>query len=108
MDATSMNKVTDAIERETSIGATDAARAAASAAYNPEDLNKALARVATKLAALRGNANATGGAGGAVKKSADAGWPLDLSTSEFRTSTRKAEAAPTWGFDPALGETAKR
>lgn len=97
----------DESDREVSMGATTAAAAEAGAAYKLEDLHKVLARVATTVAALRGNA-ATSAAAGAVKKSAEPGWPLDLSSSEFRTSTRKAEAVPPWGYDPSLDERAKR
>ncbi len=71
-------------------------------AANPEDLHKALARLGKELEALRGAApKEEAGSGERVSKAADAAWPHDMNTEEFRKGVRKDESAPEWGYDPA-------
>lgn len=92
----------DESEKETSIVAAGAALGSSAFAENAEDLNKALARVAKELGALRGDRPAPKETAGAkLEKADDVAWPFDMNTSEFREGVKKAEEKPTWGDDPA-------
>ena len=92
----------DESEKETSLVAAGAAIGNSAFAENAEDLNKALARVAKELHALRGERPASKvTAGNKVDKADDTAWPLDMNTPEFRDGVKKAEGRPAWGDDPA-------
>lgn len=92
----------DESEKETSLVAAGAAIGNSAFAENAEDLNKALARVAKELDALRGERPASKvTAGDKVDKADDTAWPLDMNTPEFRDGVKKAEWRPAWGDDPA-------
>jgi hypothetical protein len=93
----------DETEKEISPVAAEAALGSSAFAENAEDLNKALARLAKDLEALRGGKPPAPGAD--VKKADDVAWPFDLNSREFRDGVRKAEDAPAWGYDdePAAG-----
>jgi hypothetical protein len=91
----------DASEKETSLVAAGTALGSSAFAQNAEDLNKALARVAKELSALRGDRPAPQDTPSKVDKAEDVAWPLDMNTSEFRDGVKKAEGKPAWGDDPA-------
>lgn len=93
----------DESEKETSIVAAGAALGSSAFAENAEDLNKALARVAKELDALRGDRPAPKAAAGPkVEKAGDVAWPFDMNTREFRDGVKKADDQPAWGEDPAV------
>lgn len=92
----------DETEKETSPVALEAALGSSAFASNPEDLNKALARLGKELQALRGPTQKEDKGGDAkVAKGQDAPWPFDMNTPEFREGVRKADADAAWGHDPA-------
>ena len=92
----------DESEKETSPVALEAALGNSAFASNPEDLNKALARLGKELQALRGPTQKEDKSGDPkVAKGQDAPWPFDMNTPEFREGVRKAEDGPAWGPDPA-------
>jgi hypothetical protein len=90
----------DESEKETSLLAAEAALGSSAFAENAEDLNKALARVAKELEALRGTAPAKPAPAAKVEKADDVAWPFDMNTPEFREGVEKAAPKPTWGDDP--------
>lgn len=93
----------DESEKETAVVAAGAALGSSAFAENAEDLNKALARVAKELGALRGDRPAPkDNAAVNVEKRDDVPWPLDMNTPEFREGVKKGEEKPTWGDDPAV------
>lgn len=89
----------DDSETEISPVAAGAALGSSAFAHNAEDLNKALAKVAKELDALRGGARTP--AGTKVQKVHGVDWPSDMNTREFREGVKKAEDKPAWGEDPA-------
>lgn len=96
---------TDDSEKETSPVALEAALGNSTFAANPEDLHKALGRLAKEISALRGGTSAEGTKGGKVEtekgaKPAEVAWPFDMNTPAFRENVHKAEEGPAWGFDP--------
>ena len=92
----------DKSEKEVSPVALEAALGNSAFASNPEDLNKALARLGKELEALRGPTQKEDKSGDPkVTKGEDAPWPFDMNTPEFREDVRKAEDGPAWGPDPA-------
>lgn len=92
----------DETEKEISPVAAEAALGSSAFAANPEDLNKALARLGKELQALRGPTQKEDKGGDAkVTKGEDTPWPFDMNTPEFREGVRKAEDGPAWGPDPA-------
>jgi len=92
----------DETEKETSPVALEAALGSSAFASNPEDLNKALARLGKELQALRGPTQKEDKDDDAkVAKGEDAPWPFDMNTPEFRDGVRKAAAEGAWGHDPA-------
>ncbi len=86
----------DDSEKEISPVAAEPAIGNAAFASNPEDLTKSLALLAKDLDALRGQPEADA----PVEKRADAEWPLDMNSREFREGVRKGEDGLAWGFDP--------
>lgn len=96
----------DRSEKEISPVAAEPALGSSAFAENAEDLDKALARLAKDLDALRGGKPPAGDA--EVKKTGEVAWPFDLNSREFRDGVRKAEDAPAWGYDhePAAGAKA--
>lgn len=100
----------DESEKETSPVALEAALGSAAFASNPEDLHKALGRLAKDLAGLRGEAPAVEpkAQGEKVAKEHHAEWPFDMNTKAFREGVQKAEDGPAWGYDPGPADaTAK-
>lgn len=100
----------DESEKETSPVALEAALGNAAFASNPEDLHKALGRLAKDLAGLRGEAPADKpkAEGEKVAKEHHAEWPFDMNTKAFREGVQKAEDGPAWGYDPGRADaTAK-
>lgn len=91
----------DDSEKETSPVALEEALGNAAFASNPEDLHKALGRLAKDLAGLRGTAPAEKPKTESqrVAKEHDAEWPFDMNTKTFREGVHKAEDAPAWGYD---------
>lgn len=100
----------DESEKELSPVALEAALGNAAFASNPEDLHKALEKLAKDIAGLRegeaqrktskeSDGNAT-----EVAKS-DADWPSDMNTKTFREGITKAGDEPTWGYDPREDNT---
>lgn len=96
----------DQSEKETSPAALEAALGNAAFASNPEDLNKALARLTKDLAALRSDSptDKPKAEGEKVAKGNDAEWPFDMNTKAFREGVRKAEDGPAWGYDPGRAD----
>lgn len=88
----------DETEKEISPVAAEPALGGSAFAENAEDLSKRLDRLRKELGALRGEGKPPAGK---VAKAAEAVWPSDLNTPEFREGVRKNEADPTWGDDPA-------
>jgi hypothetical protein len=100
----------DDSEKETSPVALVAALGNAAFASNPEDLHKALGRLAKDLAGLRAAAPAEKptAEGEKVAKEHHAEWPFDMNTKTFREGVHKAEDGPAWGYDPGrVDATAK-
>lgn len=99
----------DDSEKETSPVALEAALSNAAFASNPEDLHKALGRLAKDLAGLRGAEKPKPQAeGDKVAKEHHAEWPFDMNTKTFREGVHKAEDGPAWGYDPGRADaTAK-
>jgi len=89
-------------ETETALTAAGAALGNSAFAENADDLNKALARTAEELKALRGERGGkkTTPADDKVEKAQDLAWPFDMNTAEFREGVKKAEDTPAWGEDP--------
>lgn len=100
----------DESEKELSPVALEAAIGNAAFASNPEDLHKALEKLAKDIAGLReGEAprkasKESDGNDAEVAKS-DADWPSDMNTKAFRDGIKKAGEEPTWGYDPRGGDT---
>ena len=100
----------DESEKETSPVALEAALGNSAFAANPEDLQKALARLAKEISGLRGGSATEEPKADTekVSKAQEAEWPFDMNTKSFREGVEKAEVGPTWGYDPGRAEeTAK-
>jgi len=100
----------DDSEKETSPVALEAALSNTAFASNPEDLHKALGRLAKDLAGLRGAvpAEKSKPQGEKIAKEHHPEWPFDMNTKTFREGVHKAENGPAWGYDPGRADaTAK-
>ena len=94
----------DDSEKEISPVAAEPGLGSAAFASNPEDLTKSLARLAKDLETLRDKPAAESGA---VAKTTEAEWPLDMNSREFREGVQKGEDGLAWGFDPGREPTTK-
>jgi hypothetical protein len=95
----------DDSEKETSPVALEAALGNSAFAENPEDLQKALGRLAKEISSLRGAVKTkkskedTENAGEKDAKADTTVWPFDMNTRAFREGVQKNEEGPAWGYD---------
>jgi hypothetical protein len=97
----------DESEKEISPVALEAALSNSAFASNPEDLQKALGRLAKEISGLRREpaTEEPKTDGDQVAKVQDTEWPFDMNTRPFREGVQKAEDGPAWGYDPNRAES---